>query len=122
MKKNFMNHINNYFLENLDNFRMTISTTKFLFIFYIFFTFSLKATPTIREKYHNDYLKSIELIYDNHGIDIGNRDLYEGFTMNFNDECNAEVKLKTYKPLIKFFSVNICENKTKLVYVNLNPR
>ena len=122
MKINFMNHINNYFLEDLVNFRMIISTTKILFIFFLFFNLSLKATPTIREKYHNNYLKLIELIYDNHGIDIGNRDLYEGYTMNFNDECNAEVKLKTYKPLIKFFSVNICENKTKLVYVNLNPR
>ena len=42
--------------------------------------------------------------------------------MNFNDECNAEVKLKTYKYLIKLFSVNICENRTKLVYVNINQR
>ena len=50
------------------------------------------------------------------------KNLYEGYTMSFKDKCNAEVKLKTYKPLIKFFSVNICENKTKLVYVNLNPR
>ena len=110
-----MNHINNYFLENLDNFRRINSLKKFLFIFILSFTLSLKATPTISEKYNDDYLKLIELIYDNYGIDIGNRDLYEGYTMSFKDKCNAEVKLKTYKPLIKFFSVNICENTTKLV-------
>ena len=99
-----------------------MSLTKFLFIFLLSFTLSLNATPTEREKYHDDYLKLIELIYDNYGIDVDNRDLYEGYTISFKDKCNAEVKLKTYKPLIKFFSVNICENKTKLVYVNLNPR
>ena len=110
-----MNHINNYFLENLDNFRRINSLKKFLFIFILSFTLSLKATPTISEKYNDDYLKLIELIYDNYGIDIGNRDLYEGYTMSFKDKCNAEVKLKTYKPLIKFLSVNICENRIKLV-------
>ena len=98
-----------------------MSSKVFLF-FFLSFTLSLKATPTISEKYPDDYLKLIELIYDNYGIDVDNRDLYEGYTMSFKDKCNAEVKLKTYKPLIKFFSVNICENKTKLVYVNLNPR
>ena len=108
--------MHNYFLENLLNFRRIKLLTKFLFIFILSFTLSLKATPTISEKYHDDYLKLIELIYDKHRIDIGNRDLYEGYTMSFKDKCNAEVKLKTYKPLIKFFSVNICENTTKLVY------
>ena len=49
----------------------------FLIVSFIFFTLSLKATPTIREKYTDDYLILIELIYDNYGIDIGNRDLYE---------------------------------------------
>ena len=97
-------------------------SSKIFLFFFLSFTLSLKATPTISEKYPDDYLKLIELIYDNYGIDVDNRDLYEGYTMSFKDKCNAEVKLKTYKPLIKFFSVNICENKTKLVYVNLNPR
>ena len=94
----------------------------FLFVFFHFFSLSLEATPTISEKYHDDYLKLIELIYDNHGIDIGNRDLYEGNTMSFQDKCNAEVKLKTYKPLIKVFKLNICENRSELVYEKLNPR
>ena len=117
-----MNHMNNYFLENLDNFRRIISSTKFLFIFFLSFTLSLKATPTISEKYNDDYLKLIELIYDNHRIDIGNRDLYEGYTMSFKDKFNAEVKLKTYKPLIKVLKLNICESRSKLVYEKLNPR
>ena len=94
----------------------------FLIVSFIFFTLSLKATPTIREKYTDDYLILIELIYDNYGIDIGNRDLYEGYTMSFKDKCNAEVKLKTYKPLIKVFKVNICEKRSKRVYEKLNPR
>ena len=99
-----------------------MSLTKFLFIFLLSFTLSLNATPTEREKYHDDYLKLIELIYDHYGIDIGNRDLYEGYTMSFKDKCNAEVKLKTYKPLIKVFNVNICEKRSKRVYEKLNPR
>ena len=94
----------------------------FLIVSFIFFTLSLKATPTIREKYTDDYLILIELIYDNYGIDIGNRDLYEGYTMSFKNKCNAEVKLKTYKPLIKVFKLNICENRSELVYEKLNPR
>ena len=114
--------MHNYFLENLLNFRRIKLLTKFLFIFILSFTLSLKATPTISEKYSDDYLKLIELIYDNYGIDIGNRDLYEGYTMSFKDKCNAEIKLKTYKPLIKVFKLNICENKSKLVYEKLNPR
>ena len=93
---------------------------KFLFIFFFSFTLSLQATPTISEKYQEDYLKLIELIFDNYGIDIHNRDLYEGYTMNFEDDCNAEVKLKTYKPLVKIFKLNICENTSASVNKNLN--
>ena len=94
----------------------------FLFVFFLFFTLSLKATPTKRERYQDGYLKLIELIYDNYSIDIGNRDLYEGYAMRFEDECNAEVKLKTYKPLIKVFKLNICENRSEVFYEKLNPR
>ena len=56
-----------------------MSLTKILFIFSLFFILSLRATPTNEEKYHDDYLKLIELIYDKYGIDIGNRNLYEGY-------------------------------------------
>ena len=99
-----------------------MSLTKFLFIFLLSFTLSLNATPTEREKYHDDYLKLIELIYDHYGIDIGNRDLYEGYAMSFRDKCNAEVKLKIKKPMIKVFNGNICENRIKLVNEKLQQR
>ena len=36
-----------------------------------------------------------------------NRDFYEGYSMNFEDKCNAEVKLKTYSSLLNIFKVNI---------------
>ena len=39
--------------------------------------------------------------------------------MNFEDDCNAEVKLKTYKPLVKIFKLNICENTSASVNQNL---
>ena len=39
---------------------------------------------------------------------------YEGYTMNFQDKCNAEVKLKTYSSLLKIFKVNICTNKSEI--------
>ena len=97
-------------------------SSKIFLFFFLSFTLSLKATPTISEKHPDDYLKLIELIYDNYGIDVDNRDLYEGYTMSFKDKCNAEVKLKTYKPLIKVFKVNICEKRSKRVYEKLNPR
>ena len=89
-------------------------SVRFLFILIIPFFLSSKATPTIREKYSDDYLKLVELIIDNHNVDIMNRDFYEGFTMNFEDKCNAEVKLKTYSSLLNIFKVNICTNQSEI--------
>ena len=43
-----------------------------------------------------------------------NRDFYEGYTMNFFDKCNAEVKLKNYSSLLNIFKVNICTNYTEI--------
>ena len=91
-----------------------MSSIKFLFIIIISFSLSSKATPTIREQYSDEYLKLIELIFDKHNIDIMNRDFYEGYTMNFQDKCNAEVKLKTYTSLLKIFKVNICTNQSEI--------
>ena len=88
---------------------------RFLFIFFISIILSSKATPTIREQYSEDYLKLVELIFDNHNIDIMNRDFYEGYTMNFFDKCNAEVKLKTYSSLLNIFKVNICTNQSEII-------
>ena len=93
-----------------------MSSIRFLLILLISFSLSLKATPTSREKYSDDYLKLVELILDNLNVDIMNRDFYEGYIMNFQDKCNAEVKLKTYSSLLKIFKVNICSNKSEIRY------
>ena len=91
-----------------------MSLFRFLFIFIISFSLSSKATPTIREEYSDDYLKLVELIFDIHNVDIMNRDFYEGYTMSFEDKCNAEVQLKTYASLLKIFKVNICTNQSEI--------
>ena len=90
-----------------------MSSIKFLFIIIISFSLSSKATPTIREQYSDEYLKLVELIFDNHNVDIMNRDFYEGYTMNFQDKCNAEEKLKIYTSLVNLFRVNICSNQSE---------
>lgn len=91
-----------------------MSSVRFLLFLIFSFSLSSNATPTIREQYSDDYLKLVELILDNHNVDIMNRDFYEGYIMNFQDKCNAEVKLKTYSLLIKIFKVNICTNKSEI--------
>ena len=91
--------------------------SSFRFLLILIFSFSLpsNATPTIREQYSDDYLKLVELIFDNHNVDIMNRDFYEGYSMNFEDKCNAEVKLKTYSSLLNIFKVNICTNQSAII-------
>ena len=91
-----------------------MSSIRFLLIYFLSLTSSLNATPTIREQYSDDYLKLVELILDNHNIDIMNRDFYEGYCMNFEDKCNAEVKLKTYSSLLNIFRVNICTDQSEI--------
>ena len=91
-----------------------MSKIKFLFILFISFSLSSEATPTLKEQHSDDYLKLIELIFDNHNVDIMNRDFYEGYIINFQDKCNAEVKLKAYASLINIFKVNICTNQSEL--------
>ena len=91
-----------------------MSSLRFLLILIFSFSLSSNATPTIKEQYSDDYLKLVELIFDNHNVDIMNRDFYEGYTMNFFDKCNAEVKLKTYSSLLNTFKVNICTNHTEV--------
>ena len=90
-----------------------MSSVRFLLFLIFSFSLSSNATPTIREQYSDDYLKLVELIFDNHNVDIMNRDFYEGYTMKSHDKCNAEVKLKTYSSLLKIFNVNICTNQSE---------
>ena len=92
-----------------------MSSLRFLLILIFSFSLSSNATPTIRERYSGDYLKLVELIFDNHNVDIMNRDFYEGYSMNFEDKCNAEVKLKTYSSLLNIFKVNICTNQSTII-------
>ena len=92
-----------------------MSSLRFLLILIFSFSISSNATPTIREKYSDDYLKLIEAIFDNHNVDIMNRDFYEGYSMNFEDKCYAEVKLKTYSSLLNIFKVNICNNQSTII-------
>ncbi len=91
-----------------------MSIKRFLFVLFISFLLPLKATPTSTEKYSEDYLKVVELIFDQHNVDIMNRDFYEGYTMNFFDKCNAKVKLKTYSSLLNIFKINICTNQSEV--------
>ena len=92
-----------------------MSSLRFLLILMFSFSLSSNATPTFREKYSDDYLKLVELIFDNHNVDIMNRDFYEGYSMTFEDKCNSEVKLKTYSSLLKIFKVNICTNQSEII-------
>ncbi len=91
-----------------------MSSVRLLLILIFSFSLSLNATPTIREQYSDDYLKLVELIFDNHNVDIMNRDFFEGYSMHFEDKCNAEVKLKTYSSLLNIFKVNICTKKSEI--------
>ena len=90
-----------------------MSSLRFLLILIFSFSSLSNATPTVREQYSDNYLKLVELIFDNHNVDIMNRDFYEGYSMNFVDKCNAEVKLKTYSSLLNIFKVNICTNQSE---------
>ena len=92
-----------------------MSSVRLLLILIFSFSLSLNSTPKIREQYSDDYLKLVELIFDNHNVDIMNRDFYEGYSMIFEDKCNAEVKLKTYSSLLNIFKVNICTNKSEII-------
>jgi len=91
-----------------------MSSLRFLLILIFSFSSLSNATPTVREQYSDNYLKLVELIFDNHNVDIMNRDFYEGYSMNFVDKCNAEVKLKTYSSLLNIFKVNICTNQSEI--------
>ena len=92
-----------------------MSSLRLLLIFIFSFSLSSNATPTIREHYSDNYLKLVELIFDKHNVDIMNRDFYEGYSMKFEDKCNAEVKLKTYSSLLNIFKVNICTNQSAII-------
>ena len=47
-------------------------------------------------------------------VDIENRGLYQFSFLKFKNNCEAEVKLIHYSPLIEVFKVNVCK-KTSVV-------
>ena len=47
-------------------------------------------------------------------VDIENRGLYQFSFFKFKNNCEAEVKLIHYSPLIEVFKVNVCK-KTSIV-------
>tara|TARA_B100001109_G_C18780576_1_gene435184 strand:- start:346 stop:657 length:312 start_codon:yes stop_codon:yes gene_type:complete len=69
---------------------LTMLQMRVFFIFFISLSLSVKVTPTLIEKDSDTYLKLVELIFDNHNIDIMIRDFDKGNSMRFKYKCNAE--------------------------------
>ena len=77
-------------------FNFNVINKIFICFFSFFYLILTGNSPTINEKYPDNYFKLIEIIFDIHKVDIKNVGLYEGYTMSFKDKCNAKVQLKTY--------------------------
>ena len=86
----------------------------YFFSFFLFLDPVVNSTPEIRSEYEERYLEVIELIMEKNKVDIENRGLYEFSFLKFKNNCEAEVKLKHYSPLIDIFKVNICKKTSKL--------
>ena len=88
----------------------------FLGSLFLFFNTSVNSTPEYRTEYEEKYLEVIELIMEKNKVDIENRGLYEFSFLKFKNNCEAEVKLKHYSPLIEVFEVNVCK-KTSILSI-----
>tara|TARA_B100001057_G_scaffold435458_1_gene465775 strand:+ start:130 stop:420 length:291 start_codon:yes stop_codon:yes gene_type:complete len=86
----------------------------FLSSLFLVLTPSVNSTPEIRTEYMEKYLETIELIMEKNKVDIENRGLYEFSFFKFKNNCEAEVKLKHYSPLIEVFKVNVCKKTSVL--------
>ena len=75
----------------------------FLSSLFLFLNPSVNSTPEV-----------IELIMEKNKVDIKNRGIYQFSFLKFKNNCEAEVKLKHYSPLIEVFKVNVCK-KTSIV-------
>ena len=88
---------------------------KYIFICSFFLNaLEINSTPEVLTEEMKKYLEVIELIMEKNKVDIANRGLYEFSSLKFKNDCEAEVKLKHYSPLIDIFKVNICK-KTSIV-------
>ena len=83
---------------------------------FLFLNPSVNSTPEYRTEYEEKYLEVIELIMEKNKVDIENRGLYEFSFLKFKNNCEAEVKLKHYSPLIEVFKVDVCK-KTSIVSI-----
>ena len=88
--------------------------TNFFFIsFLLYFQIPTRPLSFGDEHFNNDlynnYLEAGELILEINKIDINNRSLYEGYFLNFINDCQAEVKLKPYSSKINTIRVDICK-------------
>ena len=81
---------------------------------FLFFTPSVNSTPEVITEYMENYSEVIELIMEKNNVDIENRGLYEFSFLKFKNNCEAEVRLIHYSPLIEVFKVNVCK-KTSIV-------
>jgi len=79
----------------------------------------INASPSFGDEHFNsdlygNYLEAGELILELKKIDINDRGLFEGYYLNFSNDCEAEVELKPYSSKIRNISVDICKRTTKL--------
>ncbi len=81
----------------------------FLGSLFLFLIPSVNSTPEVVTEYDEKYSQVIELIMEKNKVDIENRDLYQFSFLEFKNNCEAEVKLKHYSPLIEVFKVDVCK-------------
>ena len=81
----------------------------FLSSLFLFFNPSVHSTPEVITEYEEKYSEVIELIMEKNKVDIENRGLYKFSFLKFKNNCEAEVKLIHYSPLIEVFKVNVCK-------------
>ena len=86
----------------------------FLGYLFLFLNPSVNSTPEVITEYDEKYSEVIELIMEKNKVDIENRGLYQFSFLKFKNNCEAEVKLIHYSPLIEVFKVNVCK-KTSIV-------
>ena len=88
---------------------------KYIFICSFFLNaLEINSTPEVLTEEMKKYLEVIELIMEKNKVDIANRGLYKFSSLKFKSNCEAEVKLEHYSPLIDIFKVNICK-KTSIL-------
>ena len=83
---------------------------------FLFLNPSVNSTPEYITEYEENNLEVIELIMEKNKVDIENRGLYEFSFLKFKNNCEAEVKLKHYSPLIEVFKVDVCK-KTSILSI-----